>query len=64
MLSASKLLCGDEDFMTDGLAMVCVATCYFLSIESWLAVIGLITVIPAKNSIEILLAQRHSFEEE
>ena len=64
MLSGSKLLCGDEDFMTDGLAIICVATCYFLSIESWLAVIGLITVIPAKNSIEILLAQRHSSEEE
>jgi len=57
MLSGSKLLCQDEDRLTDGLAILSVATCYLISIGSWLALIGFITVIPAiaaKNHLQNL----------
>ena len=64
MLSFSKLLCGDSDRLTDLLGLLCVATCYFLSINSNLALIGLITLIPAKTSIDFLLAQDEISEEE
>ena len=64
MLSFSKLLCGDSDRLTDLLSLLCVATCYFLSINSNLALIGLITLIPAKTSIDFLLAQTEISEEE
>ena len=64
MLSFSKLLCGDSDRLTDLLGLLCVATCYFLSINSNLALIGLITLIPAKTSIDFLLAQTEISEEE
>ena len=64
MLSFSKLLCGDEDRLSDGLALFCVAICYLLSIESPLALIGLLTLIPAKNSIDFLRSQTGNFQEE
>ena len=64
MLSFSKLLCEDDEKMTDGLALFCVATCYLLSVGSPLALIGLLTLIPAKNSIDFLRSQNHSSEEE
>ena len=64
MLSFSKLLCGDSDRLTDLLGLLCVATCYFLSINSNLALVGLITLIPAKTSIDFLLAQTEISEEE
>ena len=64
MLSFSKLLCGDSDRLTDLLGLLCVATCYSLSINSNLALIGLITLIPAKTSIDFLLAQAEISEEE
>ena len=63
MLSFSKLLCGDEDRLSDGLALFCVAICYLLSIESPLALIGLLTLIPAKNSIDFLRSQTGNFQE-
>ena len=64
MLSFSKLLCGDEDKLSDGLALFCVASCYLLSIGSSLALIALLTVIPAKNSIDFLRSQTGYFQEE
>ena len=64
MLSCSKLLCGDEERMSDGLALFCVACCYLLSIGSPLALIGLLTVIPAWNSIEFLRSQTGYLQEE
>ena len=64
MLSFSKLLCGDEDRLSDGLALFCVAVCYLLSIGSPLALIGLLTVIPAKNSIDFLRSQTGYLQEE
>ena len=64
MLSFSKLLCEDEEKMTDGLALFCVATCYLLSIGSPMALIGILTLIPAKNSIDFLRSQDYSSEEE
>ena len=64
MLSFSKLLCGDDERLTDVLAIFCVISCYLLSIGSWLAIIGLLTVIPAMKSIDFLLAQNHNSEEE
>ena len=64
MLSVSKLLCGDDELLTDGLAILSVITCYFISIESWLALVGVIIVIPAKNSIDFLLHQYGNSEEE
>jgi len=64
MLSFSKLLCEDDEKMTDGLALFCVATCYLLSTGSALAIIGLLTLIPAKNSIEFLRSQSYNSEEE
>ena len=64
MLSVSKLLCGDDELLTDGLAILSVITCYFISIESWLALVGVIIAIPAKNSIDFLLHQYGNSEEE
>ena len=64
MLSFAKLLCGDEDRLSDGLAVFSVAICYLLSIGNLLAVIGLLTLIPAKNSIDFLRSQFGTFEEE
>jgi O-antigen/teichoic acid export membrane protein len=64
MLSFSKLLCEDDEKMTDGLALFCVATCYLLSIGSPMALIGILTLIPAKNSIDFLRSQDYSSEEE
>jgi len=64
MLSFAKLLCGDEDRLSDGLAIFCVAICYLLSIGSLLAVIGLLTVIPAMNSIDFLRSQTNYLQEE
>ena len=64
MLSFSKLLCGDDEKMTDGLALFCVACCYLLSIGSPLALIGLLTLIPAWKSTEFLLSQNQISEEE
>ena len=64
MLSFSKLLCEDDEKMTDGLALFCVATCYLLSIGSPMALIGVLTLIPAKNSIDFLRSQDYSSEEE
>ncbi len=64
MLSCSKLLCGDDEGLTDGLALFCVATCYLLSIGSPLAAIGLLTVIPAWKSIGYLRSLDHTLEEE
>ena len=64
MLSVSKLLCGDEDRLTDAMALVCVFTGYLLSINSPLAIIGFITVIPAINSIGFLLNQMNISQEE
>ena len=64
MLSFSKLLCEDEERMTDGLALFSVATCYLLSIGSPMALIGLLTLIPAKNSIDFLRSQNYNSEEE
>ena len=64
MLSFSKLLCEDDEKMTDGLALFCVAVCYLLSIGSPLALIGVLTLIPAKNSIDFLRSQSYSSEEE
>ena len=64
MLSGAKLLCGDDERLTDGIALVCIATCYFLSIGSNLAVIGLLTMIPAWSSIDYLRSRSGIFEEE
>ena len=64
MLSGAKLLCGDDERLTDGIALVCIATCYFLSIGSYLAVIGLLTLIPAWSSIDYLRSQTQISEEE
>jgi O-antigen/teichoic acid export membrane protein len=64
MLSASKLLCGDDEKLTDGLALVCVATGYLLSIESPFAIIGLVTMIPAIRSIDFLQNQMKNDQEE
>ena len=64
MLSVSKLLCGDEDKLSDGLALFCVACCYLLSIGSPLALIALLTLIPAKNSIDFLRSQTGYSQEE
>ena len=64
MLSFSKLLCEEDERLTDGLALFCVATCYLLSTGSSLAIIGLLTMIPAWNSIQFLRSQTHSSEEE
>ena len=64
MLSGAKLLCGDEDRLTDGIALLSIATCYFLSIGSMLAVIGIFTLIPAKSSIDYLRSQIGISEEE
>ena len=54
MLSFAKLLCGDEDRMSDGLALFSVAICYLLSIGNSLALIGLLTFIPAKKSFDYI----------
>ena len=64
MLSFSKLLCGDEERLSDGLALFSVAICYLLSIGSSLALIGLLTLIPAKNSIDFLRSQTGYSQEE
>ena len=64
MLSFSKILCGEDEGLTDGLALFCVATCYLLSIGSPLAAIGLLTLIPAWNSIGFLRSRNHILEEE
>ena len=64
MLSFAKLLCGDEDKLSDGLALFCVAFCYLLSIGSPLALVGLLILIPAKNSIDFLRSQTDYFQEE
>jgi O-antigen/teichoic acid export membrane protein len=64
MLSFSKLLCEVDEKMTDGLALFCVAICYLLSVGSPMALIGLLTLIPAKNSIDFLRSQNYSSEEE
>ena len=64
MLSFAKLLCGDEDRLSDGLALFSVVICYLLSIENLLAVIGLITLIPAMNSIDFLRSQTGNLQEE
>ena len=64
MLSFAKLLCGDEDRLSDGLALFSVAVCYLLSIGNMLALIGLLTLIPAKNSIDFLRPQTGYLQEE
>ena len=64
MLSFSKLLCGDEDRLSDGLALFCVAICYLLSIGSPLALIAVLTLIPAMNSIDFLRSQTGYLQEE
>ena len=64
MLSFSKLLCGDEDRLSDVLALFSVVICYLLSIGNLLAVIGILTVIPALNSIDFLRSQTGNLQEE
>ncbi|HIL65317.1 MAG: hypothetical protein CXT71_02285 [Methanobacteriota archaeon] len=64
MLSGSKLLCQDEDRLTDGLAILSVVTCYLISIGSWLAIIGFITVIPAIDATRHLQNPDQISEEE
>ena len=54
MLSFAKLLCGDEDRLSDALSLFSVAICYLLSIGNLLAVIGLLTFIPAKKSFDYI----------
>ena len=64
MLSFAKLICGDVDRLSDGLALFSVAVCYLLSIGNMLALIGLLTLIPAKNSIDFLRSQTGYLQEE
>ena len=64
MLSVSKLICLDKDYLTDGLALLSVITCYQLSIDSWFALVGFFTVIPAIESMRFLLSQRKNDQEE
>ena len=64
MLSFAKLLCGDVDRLSDGLAILSVVICYLLSINSMLAVIGLAALIPAKKSIRLLLSGHAQTQEE
>jgi O-antigen/teichoic acid export membrane protein len=64
MLSVSKLICLDKDYLTDGLALLSVITCYQLSINSWFALVGFFTVIPAIESMRFLLSQRENDQEE
>jgi len=64
MLSASKLICLDKDHLTDGLALLSVITCYQLSINSWFALVGFFTVIPAIESMRYLRSQKENDQEE
>ena len=64
MLSASKLICLDKDHLTDAIALLCVITCYQLSIDSWYALVGLFTVIPAAQSIAYLRSLPRNDQEE
>ena len=60
MLSLAKLLCGDEDRLSDGLALFSVVICYPASIGNILAVIGFLVSCP----LEILDLRKtaHSFK--
>ena len=64
MLSVAKFLCNDQDWLTDLLAILAVLTAYLISIGSWFALIGLLTVIPAMNSIRELRDLPQSVQEE
>ena len=64
MLSGSKLLCGDSEYLSDGLSLTAVVTCYLLSINSPFALIGIITVIPAWKSMQWLQNRASNPEEE
>ncbi len=64
MLSFAKLLCGDEDRLSDGLAVFSVAVCYLLSIGNLLALIGLLTFVPAKKSFDYLRTKGAITQEE
>ena len=64
MLSFAKLLCGDEDRLSDGLAVFSVAICYLLSIGNLLAAIGLLTFVPAKKSFDYLRTKGAITQEE
>ena len=64
MLSFAKLLCGDEDRLSDGLALSSVVICYLLSIGNMLALFGLLTLIPAMKSFDYLRFNRMQTQEE
>ena len=64
MLSFAKLLCGDEDRLSDGLAVFSVAICYLLSIGNLLAAIGILTLAPAKKSFDFLRTNSAITQEE
>ena len=64
MLSFAKLLCGDEDRLSDGLALSSVVICYLLSIGNMLALFGLLTLIPAMKSLDYLRFNRMQTQEE
>ena len=64
MLSFAKLLCGDEDRLSDGLAVFSVVVCYLLSIGNLLALIGLLTFVPAKKSFYYLRTKGAITQEE
>jgi O-antigen/teichoic acid export membrane protein len=64
MLSMAKFLCDDLDWLTDMLAILAVLTAYLISIGSWFALIGILTVIPAMSSIRELRGLPGSDQEE
>ena len=64
MLSLAKLLCGDEDRLSDGLALFSVVICYLLSIGSVLAIIGFLVFVPAVKSFDYLRENGALFQEE
>ena len=64
MLSLAKLLCGDEDRLSDGLALFSVVVCYLLSIGNVLAIIGFLVFVPAMKSFDYLRENGALFQEE
>ncbi len=64
MLSLAKLLCGDEDRLSDGLALFSVVVCYLLSISNVLAIIGFLVFVPAIKSFDYLRENGALFQEE
>ena len=64
MLSLAKLLCGDEDRLSDGLALFSVVVCYLLSISNVLAIIGFLVFVPAMKSFDYLRENGALFQEE